>query len=111
MIPFLEPLRTMSEANVIWITLFRLGVAAFCGGCVGLERGKKRRPAGFRTHILVCMGAALAMLISQYLTMMTEVHWVDVVENAGRTDVARLGAQVINGIRSEERRVGKECSG
>jgi len=98
MIPFLEPLRYMTADNVLWVTLFRLGVAAFCGGCIGLERGKKRRPAGFRTHILVCIGAALAMLISQYLAMMTSTYWVSIVKNAGNTDVARLSAQVINGI-------------
>ena len=98
MIPFLEPLRYMTADNVFWVTLLRLSLAAFCGGCIGLERGKKRRPAGFRTHMLVCMGAALAMLISQYLTMMTDTYWWVIVPNAGTTDVARLGAQVINGI-------------
>lgn len=98
MISFLDPLRCLTADNVLWVTLFRLGVATFCGGCIGLERGKKRRPAGFRTHMLVCIGAALAMLISQYLTMMTTTYWSSIVENAGSTDVARLGAQVINGI-------------
>ena len=58
------------------------------GGIIGLERGRRRRPAGFRTHILVCMGAALAMSISQYVA----------VTLGQTTDVSRLGAQVINGI-------------
>ncbi|MBE6595359.1 MAG: MgtC/SapB family protein [Ruminococcaceae bacterium] len=104
MLPFLDSLRILTYDNSVWVALFRLGVAVFCGGCIGLERGRKRRPAGFRTHILVCIGAALAMLISQYMTMMTDTYWAAIYEQlAGRplgnpTDAARLGAQVINGI-------------
>ncbi len=86
----------MTEDNMIWVTLLRLGVAMFCGGVIGLERGRKRRPAGFRTHMLVCIGAALAMLISQYLSVMLQFPaWGG---GNGTTDVSRLGAQVINGI-------------
>ncbi|MBE6554886.1 MAG: MgtC/SapB family protein [Ruminococcaceae bacterium] len=100
MLPFLDSLRTMTYDNSFWIALFRLGVAAFCGGCIGLERGKKRRPAGFRTHMLVCIGATLAMIISQYSTMMVSTFWENIVAFDGNkyTDVSRLGAQVINGI-------------
>ena len=85
---------------MIWVTLLRLGVAMFCGGVIGLERGRKRRPADFRTHMLVCIGAALAMLISQYLSMMVTTHWHELVSFQGQinTDASRLGAQVINGI-------------
>ena len=90
----------MTEENMIWVTLLRLGVAMVCGGIIGLERGRKRRPAGFRTHMLVCIGAALAMLISQYLSMMVTAHWQELVTFQGQTntDASRLGAQVINGI-------------
>ena len=100
MIPFLDPLRVITYDNTLWVALFRLGVAAFCGGCIGLERGRKRRPAGFRTHMLVCIGAALAMLISQYLNMMVEGYWDALVSFGGQhySDASRLGAQVINGI-------------
>ncbi len=69
-------------------TIFvRLLLATLCAGVLGIERQRKVRPAGLRTHIIVCLGAALAMMIGQYL--------------AGRglsTDPARLGAQVISGI-------------
>lgn len=98
MLSFLEPLRILTSDNNLWVTMFRLGIAALCGGIIGLERGRKRRPAGFRTHMLVCIGAALAMLISQYLTMMTTEFWSLIAPQGGTTDVARLGAQVINGI-------------
>jgi len=95
-----KDLSQMTEDNMIWVTLLRLGVALFCGGVIGLERGRKRRPAGFRTHMLVCIGAALAMLISQYLSMMVTTHWHELVSFDGQinTDASRLGAQVINGI-------------
>jgi putative Mg2+ transporter-C (MgtC) family protein len=66
----------------------KLLFSVFFGGIIGLDRGRKKRAAGFRTHILVCVGATLAMCISRYL-----------VEVLGLgTDVSRLGAQVINGI-------------
>lgn len=95
-----KDLAYMTEDNMVWVTLLRLSVAMFCGGVIGLERGRKRRPAGFRTHMLVCLGAALAMLISQYLSMMVTTHWDAIVTFSGQhnTDASRLGAQVINGI-------------
>ena len=68
-------------------TIVRLTLAVICGGLIGLERVKKRRPAGFRTYMLVCLGAALTMIISQYLASRGQT-----------TDVSRLGAQVINGV-------------
>jgi len=68
--------------------LIRLLLAVILGGIIGLERGANKHPAGFRTHILVCVGAALAMLTNQY------VH-----ANFGPlVDPSRLGAQVITGV-------------
>ena len=70
------------------LTIFiRLSLAMLCGGILGMERGKKNRPAGFRTYMLVCVGATLVMLTNQYLC-----------ELYGTGDPARLGAQVISGI-------------
>lgn len=60
------------------------------GGLIGLEREFGNRPAGFRTHTLVCMGAALVMLTSQYI-FETLREYTDI-------DPSRLGAQVISGI-------------
>jgi putative Mg2+ transporter-C (MgtC) family protein len=88
------------EAFSIWDVLIRLGVAVICGGMIGIDRGKKHRPAGFRTHMLVCIGAALTMMLGIYLSMMITNVWS--VEDGSlvfvSTDVSRFGAQVINGI-------------
>lgn len=78
---------------------FRLSLAMLSGGMIGLERGRKGRPAGFRTYMLVCLGAALTMLLSQYETVLLETRWATLAQEIGlRTDVSRFGAQVINGI-------------
>ncbi len=66
----------------------RLVLAMLCGGAIGIEREIKRRPAGFRTHILICMGSAITILTNLYLYQVMH-HY---------TDIARMGAQVIAGI-------------
>lgn len=75
------------EMNTLAVA-FRLVLAVLCGGLIGIEREYKRRPAGFRTHILICLGAAMTTLTSQYMFLTMHLY----------TDVARLGAQVIAGI-------------
>ena len=98
MIPFLEPFSKMTPDNVLWVTLIRLGIALLCGGIIGLEREHKRRPAGFRTHMIVCIGAALTMVLSAYLCAMLSNVWSVGLTDLTKTDVSRFGAQVINGI-------------
>ncbi len=56
----------LREITLPAVTL-RLMLAMVCGGIIGIEREFKRRPAGFRTHILICLGAAMTTLTSQYL--------------------------------------------
>jgi putative Mg2+ transporter-C (MgtC) family protein len=75
------------EMTLFSITV-RMLLTTLCGGVIGLEREYKRRPAGFRTHILICLGAAMTTLTGQYLYL--TMHYY--------TDMARLGAQVISGI-------------
>ena len=62
-------------------------LALLCGGVIGIERGRKKRPAGFRTYMLVCLGATLVMMTNDYICKLY-----------GTGDVARMGAQVVNGI-------------
>ena len=71
----------------------RLVLAALCGGLIGIEREKKRRAAGFRTHILTAMGAAMTTLVGQYLLTLGESG-----ADSFATDPLRLGAQVISGM-------------
>ncbi len=71
----------------IWAVVLRVVIAALVGGLLGLERGMKNRPAGMRTHMLVCVGACLIMLTNQYIYQVT-----------GSGDPVRMGAQVISGI-------------
>lgn len=94
----MEGLAYLREMNVASV-LLRLTVAMLFGGFIGLERERKRRPAGFRTYMLVCLGAALTMLLSQYESYMVTHAWHETAMEIGlRTDVSRFGAQVINGI-------------
>ena len=77
----------LRELN-IWSMMLRIGLAMLIGGVVGMERERKRRAAGFRTHILICLGAAVTTLTAQYIYLVQNLY----------TDVARLGAQVVAGI-------------
>jgi putative Mg2+ transporter-C (MgtC) family protein len=76
----------LQELNFLTVSL-RLLLAVLCGGVIGYERGRKGRAAGLRTHMLVCLGAATAMLVNQYL-----------FDFYGTGDPARIGAQVVSGI-------------
>ena len=73
--------------------LARYILAAICGGIIGLEREHKHRPAGFRTHILVCIGAASTSLTGQYLQTLSSMGSGNFI-----ADPLRLSAQVIAGI-------------
>ncbi len=84
MLPFLDGLRDINFFSV----LVRMLAAVFCSAVIGLERSIKNRPAGFRTHILVCVGAATASLTGHYLYLVTRLP----------TDMTRIGAQVITGL-------------
>ncbi len=79
--------------------VLRLIVAAVLGGIVGMERGSGDRPAGFRTHILVCVGSALFMLVSIYGFDDIAPVTTNLEDDIGtRRDTARIAAQVVSGI-------------
>ena len=84
MLSCLDSLRDLNQLSVI----VRMLAAVLCGGTIGIERSRKRRPAGFRTHILICLGAAMTTMTSQFLYLELRLY----------TDIARLGAQVVAGI-------------
>ena len=79
-------------AQMDWMSIgsifLRMGLAAIIGAAIGIDRVKKKRPAGIKTHALLCMGSALVMLTGEYLVSIYGFQ----------TDVARLAAQVVSGV-------------
>ena len=74
--------------EITTISIFvRILAAMVLGGLIGMERGIKNRPAGFRTYMLVCIGACIVMIVNQY-----------VYQVFGTGDPVRMGAQVVSGI-------------
>src|SRR5712671_5119683 len=65
----------------------KLLLAMLCGGAIGFERELSRKPAGLRTNVLICMGAALFMIVSRHIG-----------GGAPGGDPGRLAAQVVTGI-------------
>ena len=86
MAAFHEYVSYLREINLISIIL-RVVMTLLIGGLLGLERGKKHRPAGFRTHMLVCLGATMVMMTNQFAA-----------DLYGTGDPVRMGAQVVSGI-------------
>lgn len=83
MFDFSSDLNSINDTTII----LRLTLAVVLGGIIGFERGRSGRPAGLRTHILVCLGATLAMMTNQYIFQEWNV-----------SDPTRMAAQVISGI-------------
>ena len=84
MLSILDKLR---DINLLSVT-FRLIAAFIIGAVIGIERSYKNRPAGFRTHILVCIGATIASMTGIYLYLNAHLP----------TDISRIGAQVVPGL-------------
>lgn len=75
-----------------WEFTLRLSVAFILGAIIGFDRTYRAKDAGYRTHILVSIGSALIMIISQY-------GFEDLVGiDTSRYDPARIAAQVVSGI-------------
>jgi putative Mg2+ transporter-C (MgtC) family protein len=72
--------------------LLRLIAALLAGACIGYERAFHGRPAGLRTHVLVCLASAVLMLVTVY-----EDHWVR-VPGESRLDPTRMAQGIMTGI-------------
>ena len=72
----------------LWSVTFRILLATLIGGCIGSERGRHGRAAGLRTHILVCLGSTMTVLLG--------IYSVQVLGLSG--DPLRVSAQVVSGI-------------
>ena len=75
----------LRDITMLSVTV-RMLLAVLCGGLIGLERAYKRRPAGFRTHILICLGASMTTMTSPFLYLNMHCY----------PYMARLCAQVIS---------------
>ena len=87
-----EWLRGFADACASWGTgavLLRLLLATIVGLVIGFNRGYHNKGAGIKTHVLVCLGSAMAMIVNQYVLVTFPGTGVD---------VSRIGAQVISGV-------------
>ena len=85
----IDKIDLLSVENYIVLNLYivcRLVLASILGSVIGLERGRLNRPAGIRTHMIVCMASALVMLLGIEMGKVSDI------------DVTRLAAQVVSGI-------------
>jgi putative Mg2+ transporter-C (MgtC) family protein len=83
------PLEDWTQLQEILLPfLVRCGAAALCGGMVGLERELRDKPAGFRTNILICVGAAMYMTTGLLLFQ----------DDSRMGDPSRIAAQVVTGV-------------
>ncbi len=75
------------------VLVIRIILAGVCGGIIGVERTLRQKDAGFRTHIVVAMGAALMIIISKY-------GFFDLVglDDTLRVDASRVASNIITGI-------------
>jgi len=73
--------------------VFRLVVALVCGALIGFERSFQGRPAGIRTHALVCTASSLLMLVTAY-----ETRWMHVAPDLVRLDPTRMAQGIMTGI-------------
>lgn len=91
----LESLRQFTFSSA----LLRLLLAMISGGVVGFGRSKTDRAAGFRTYMLISIGAAMAVLLTQFQYAMLTGPWAGTVEEVGmKFDASRLASSVITGI-------------
>jgi putative Mg2+ transporter-C (MgtC) family protein len=81
------------RADAALDVLVHLGTALVAGGLIGLERSYHGRPAGFRTHALVCMASSLLMLVTVY-----QDRWFGGAPDSVRVDPTRMAQGVMTGI-------------
>ncbi len=84
MLKIFDPFRDITFGSMV----LRMVLAVVCSSIIGLERSAKNRPAGLRTHTLVCMAAAIASMTGHFMYLNLLLP----------TDISRMGAQVISGL-------------
>lgn len=82
----------MTDMSSEWMYIIRILLSCVCGGAIGIERTLRQKDAGFRTHVIVALGAALIMIVSKY-------GFIDIGEiESLRADASRIASNVVTGI-------------
>ncbi|MGH7928668.1 MAG: MgtC/SapB family protein, partial [Candidatus Binatia bacterium] len=81
----------MDGKNIV--ILQHLLIALLAGGLIGLERSYHRRPAGFRTHVLVCVASSALMLLPMH-----QAHWFPNSVDRVTLDPTRIAQEIMTGI-------------
>lgn len=85
-------LEIMRDTSSEWMYLIRIMLSCLCGGAIGIERTLRQKDAGFRTHVIVALGASLIMIVSKY-------GFIDILQYEGlRADASRIASNVVTGI-------------
>ena len=82
----------VADFNESGYLIVRMVLAGVCGVVIGYERSRRQKDAGIRTHMIVALGAALAMIVSKY-------GFFDLLQFEGlRADASRIASNVITGV-------------
>ncbi len=82
----------ISDVSANGFLIIRILISSVCGMFIGFERSRRQKDAGIRTHMIVALGAALAMIVSKY-------GFFDLLQYEGlRADASRIASNVITGV-------------
>lgn len=87
-----EILEWLYQEVIVESYILRMLVACLCGAVIGLERSRRQKDAGIRTHMIVALGAAMIMIVSKY-------GFFDLLQYEGlRADASRIASNVVTGV-------------
>ncbi|MBO5859514.1 MAG: MgtC/SapB family protein [Clostridia bacterium] len=87
-----EFLENFYQTVIVDSYIIRMIVASICGGLIGLERSRRQKDAGIRTHMIVALGAAMIIIVSKY-------GFFDILQYEGlRADASRIASNVVTGV-------------
>jgi len=92
---FISDVYTWKDSATFFLRIF---IACLCGGFIGIERTRRLKEAGIRTHVIVCFASALIMIISKYAFADLEVDGMASFLGTKGADPARIAAQAISGV-------------
>lgn len=88
----IEILEWLYQEVIVESYILRMLVACLCGAVIGLERSRRQKDAGIRTHMIVALGAAMIMIVSKY-------GFFDLLQYEGlRADASRIASNVVTGV-------------